>query len=114
MNYLTKPILYNTGYLLSDNDLRLKQALMPQDLSSDCFNVIPNFSNTIYCKNCHGYLNNQNRYNAFKLAQSSTQNKIRGPMISTNLMYPIYNPPVTYGMPEIPTNCPCARYVQAP
>ena len=36
-NYLTKPKLYNTGFLFNDTDSRIKQGLMPQDLSSNCF-----------------------------------------------------------------------------
>ena len=32
-NYLTKPKLYNTGFLFNDTDSRIKQGLMPQDLS---------------------------------------------------------------------------------
>ena len=119
MNYIIAPKLYNTGYLLNETNLRLKQGLMPQTLSSDCFNTVPNFSKNIYCKNCYSF--NDSRLdgsklniNAFKLAQMSTQNKIIGPTINKNLMYPIHSFDVDYRLPEIPYNCPCTDYIRSP
>jgi hypothetical protein len=114
MNYLTKPKLYNTGYLLNDTNSRLKQGLMPQDLSSTCFNIIPNLPSSIYCKNCCGdnynYLNN----NVYRIAQRSTQDTLIKPMISNNPLYPIYNLPINYGPITVPDNAPCTAYIQAP
>ena len=36
-NYLTKPKLYNTGFLLNDKNSRIIQGLLPQGLSNNCF-----------------------------------------------------------------------------
>jgi len=115
MSYLNKPKLYNTGFLQNYSDLRVKQGLFPQELSSDCFISVPNFNKSIYCKNCYGYDNPQNKYNALYLAQQSTQDKIRLPLINRNLMYPIHNDPINYGSAPPPMyNCECTRYIQAP
>ena len=114
MSYLNKPKLYDTGFLQNYSDLRAKQGLFPQELSSDCFISVPNFNKSIYCKNCYGYGNPQNKYNALYLAQQFTQDKIRLPLINRNLMYPIHNDPVEYGMCSIPANAPCTLFVQAP
>ena len=119
MNYIIAPKLYNTGYLLDDTESRLKQGLMPQDLASDCFNSVPNFSKNIYCKNCYTFDNprlngSKSNINAFKLAQMSTQNKVVGPYINRNLMYPIHNFDVNYCLPKIPNDCPCTDYIQSP
>ena len=43
MSYLTKPKLYDTGFLQNYSKLRMKQGLFPQELSSDCYISIPNF-----------------------------------------------------------------------
>ena len=56
MNYLTKPKLYNLGFLLNDKESRIKQGLMPQTISSDCFQDInekklrlnPYFNNPLF------------------------------------------------------------------
>ena len=40
MNYLTKPKLYNPGFLLNDEVSRNKQGLMPQYISNDCFSCM--------------------------------------------------------------------------
>lgn len=115
MSYLNKPKLYDTGFLQNYSDLRVKQGLFPQELSSDCFICVPNFNNSIYCKNCYGYDNPQNKYNALYLAQQSTQDKISLPLINCNLMYPIHNDPINYGSAPPPMyNCECTRYIQAP
>jgi hypothetical protein len=115
MSYFNKPKLYDTGFLQNYSDLRVKQGLFPQELSSDCFISVPNFNKSIYCKNCYGYDNPQNKYNALYLAQQSTQDKIRLPLINRDLMYPIHNDPINYGsMPPPMYNCECTRYIQAP
>lgn len=115
MNYLKKSNLYNTGYLLDDSNSRLKQGLMSQDLSSDCFNTIPNLPKFLYCKNCNLDTGTYNFNNSFDLAQKSSVYKVRGPLINRNLMYPIYNAPVNYGSPAPPMkNCACTQYIQAP
>ena len=115
MSYLNKPKLYDIGFLKNDYCLRLKQGLFPQELSSNCFISVPNFSNSIYSKNSYGYNNPQNKYNAFYLAQQSTQDKIKLPVINNNLMYPIHNDPINYGSLSPPMkNCECTRYIQSP
>jgi hypothetical protein len=115
MSYFNKPKLYNTGYLLDDTNSRLKQGLMSQDLSSDCFNTIPNLTNNLYCKNCNLETGGYKFNNPFNLAQKSSVTKVQGPLINKNLMYPIYNPPINYGSPAPPMkNCSCTQYIQSP
>ena len=125
MNYTKKPSLYNTGYVLNDDVSRMKQGLMSQNLASVCFVNNPEYdyqvntnnlqniqSNSIYCKNCYNY--NKVNYNVFVLAQKSTQNKLIPPVLNKNLLYPIHNDGVKYGLREINNNCECVRYIQAP
>jgi len=112
MNYIKKPSLYNTGYVLKDDISRMKQGLMPQNLSSVCF-INDKVNNVgINCKNCYNY--DKVNYNAFALAQKSTQNKIIHPVLNKNLLYPIHNDDVNYGLREIDNRCECVRYIQAP
>lgn len=114
MSYINAPKLYNTGFIQNYSNLRLKQGLFPQELSSNCYISIPNFNKDIYCKNCYGYDIPQDSYNAVCLAEKSTQNKIILPMINKNLLYPIHNEPVNYGSAPPSDSCECTRYVQAP
>jgi len=114
MSYINAPKLYNTGFIQNYSNLRLKQGLFPQELSSDCYISIPNFNKDIYCKNCYGYDNPQDIYNAVCIAQKSTQDKVQLPMINKNLLYPIHNEPVNYGNAPPSDSCECTRYVQAP
>ena len=114
MSYINKPKLYDTGFLHNSSNIRLKQGLFPQELSSDCFIPMPNFNNSIYSKNSYGYDNPQNKYNAIYLAQQSTPDKIILPKINNNLMYPIHNDPINYGSLPPDDNCECTRYVRAP
>ena len=116
-NYIKKPSLYNTGYDLNDDISRMKQGLMSQNLSSVCFvnsnnNSQPNMNNSLYCKNCYNY--DKINYNAFKLAQTTTQDKLIKPVLNKDLLYPIHNDGVKYGLREINNNCECVRYIQAP
>jgi len=87
---------FNTGFLSQSliGEMRIKQGLMPQTISNDCLNS--------YSK--EGYVLSKNllntRYN---------------PPISNNRMYPALETPLpTYGLRPIPSNAPCARYVQPP
>ena len=97
-NYIKKPSLYNTGYVLNDDISRMKQGLMS--------------NNSLYCKNC--YNDDKINYNAFKLAQTTTQDKLIKPVLNKDLLYPIHNDGVKYGLREINNNCECVRYIQAP
>ena len=95
----------------------MKQGLMSQNLSSVCFvnsnnNSQPNMNNSLYCKNCYNY--DKINYNAFKLAQTTTQDKLIKPVLNKDLLYPIHNDGVKYGLREINNNCECVRYIQAP
>lgn len=113
-----KQKFYTASFLPNDDEARAKQGLMSQNLASNCFSSVPNFSNGFYCNNCVGYtprLSGMYRKNAFEIAKDSTNDKLRMPLINTNnLLYPIYNPPINYGsLPPSNTN-PCTRYVQGP
>ena len=116
MNFITSTS-YQTGYLYNDSESRAKQGLMSQQLASSCFEAIPNVTTSNnYCSNCYGYQaptpNDFNISQTINLAKLSTNDAIQKPLVSNNLMYPIYNPPVTYGEPIIPDNAPCVRYIQ--
>jgi hypothetical protein len=102
MNTYTKPKLYETGYLLDDKNLRLKQGLMPQNLASVCFNTVPNV-----CKNCNKVLSTT----AFSIAQKSTSQRVTPPVLNRNLMYPIHNDPVTYGPANFKDDDVCLRNI---
>ena len=128
MNYITAPKLYNTGYLSDDSYSRVKQGLMPQILSSDCYvsssignhyNYIPkNYvsSNSTY-NTSFKPLNNRHNNNiflpAYKLATQSTQEKLYKPEINQNILYPIHNNYVYYGN-YLPNDAPCMDYIQSP
>ena len=47
MSYINAPKLYNTGFIQNYSNLRLKQGLFPQELSSDCYISVPNFNKDI-------------------------------------------------------------------
>lgn len=84
--YLTKPKLYNTGFLLNDKISRIKQGLLPQTMSNNCYVTSTGIINdTNLLKN--PYYNNQ--------------------------FFPIRMPYVEYGTP-IPDNSLCLRNIASP
>ena len=95
-NYLTKPILYNTGFLLDDKELRIKQGLLPQGLSNNCYVNI-----------------NQPIKNEYISRNIEDNNLLKNPYYN-NVLFPIKQPFVNYGIPPIPYNCPCLRNMRAP
>jgi len=88
MIYLKAPSLYNTGIINKNyNDfLRMKQGLMPQNLSSDCFSP-----------------NNWTSYEVPVKQEFSYTGENKYPVNFYNLTYNS-NPPSDM--------CPCVRYVK--
>ena len=84
-NYITAPMLFNTGFLSNDSALRIKQGLPQQELAGDCFSSFPS--------KLYGV-------------------KIRTEGDCLKNMYTIKFPEVSYGYGNIPKDCPCAKYVQ--
>ena len=95
-NYLTKPILYNTGFLLDEKELRIKQGLLPQGLSNNCYVNV-----------------NQPINSEYYVSNSISQNLLKNPYYN-NVLFPIKQPFVNYGIPTIPYDCPCLRNMRAP
>ncbi len=87
---------YKLGYLKFETAARLKQGLASQELASQCFQC----------------LYDRDRARATALAKKSVVGEVIGPLESKNMFYPIYNPPVSYGLPKIPDDCPCLRYIR--
>lgn len=96
-NYLTKPVLYNTGFLLDDKELRIKQGLLPQGLSNNCYvNVNKPVNNDYYISR-----------------SINDENLLKNPYYN-NILFPIKQPFVNYGTPNIPNECPCLRNIKSP
>ena len=85
-NYLNRPKLYDTGFLLNDRISRIKQGLLPQTMSNNCY-VTPT-----------GIINETNL--------------LKNPYYN-NPFFPIRMPYVQYGEP-IPDNSLCLRNIQSP
>lgn len=84
-NYRKIPLQFNVGFLPENAaDLRIKQGLAPQNVSSACACVLP-VQVSSPCAKCD---------------QTS--------------MYPAKQVQLSYGIPEVPDGCPCTRYVRAP
>jgi len=98
-NYLTKPVLYNTGFLLNDKELRIKQGLLPQGLSNNCY-VDVNTNKPANASQSMSYDIEEN-------------NLLKNPYYN-NILFPIKQPYVNYGTPSVPYNCPCLRNMRAP
>ena len=78
--------LYNTGLIVNDDILRMKQGLIPQNLASVC--EAPAYS-SLYKIPAYGTCNNTN-------------------------LYPFPAVQFNYGQAEIPNTCNCTAYVQPP
>ena len=117
---IPKPRLNNLGYVKNDSESRIQQGLMPQLISSSCFTSFPIGKQYLdICKNCSSCINTRSPIEnifeqPYELAQKSTQYKLIPPQVNENIMYPIHNDPVEYGMCPIPDNAPCTLFVQAP
>ena len=90
MIYLKAPSLHDTGYINTNyNDyLRMKQGLMPQNLSSNCYSPPTSYS-----------------YNV----PVDRKYACNGPNF-----YPITFPNVDYGSDPPANNCGCVKYVLSP
>lgn len=85
-NYLTPQKMFNVGFLPADSgNVRIKQGLMPQEISNDCVYTVEQYGYGNLPKEC----NNKN-------------------------MYPAKQAQMSYDLPKIPDNCPCLRYIKAP
>jgi hypothetical protein len=96
-NYLTKPKLYNTGFLLDDRDSRIIQGLMPQGLSNNCFVGINKDNNNYY-------------YNNYNISRSNLDTN----PYYNNSKFPIKQPFVNYGIQSIPDDCLCLSNIMSP
>ena len=87
---LKAPDLYNTGYINSNvnDELRMKQGLMTQNLSSSCYSPPVWYSYNVPVDNAYQCMGNN--------------------------LYPIKLPRPNYGSKAPSDNCYCARFVQAP
>jgi hypothetical protein len=89
-NYLVASKLYNTGFIPpSATQLRIKQGLIPQDISNACAYTLPP-----------------------KSAYAGQTHPQRVP--NQTGLYPAKQVQMTYDLPSIPDNCPCLDYIQAP
>ena len=89
-NYLIAPKLYNIGFITPNSaTLRIKQGLIPQDISNACAYTSP-----------------------LKIMNVGQLNK-NGVSLQTGL-YPAKQVQMSYNLPEIPDNCPCLDYIRAP
>lgn len=86
MNYLTKPKLYNPGFLYNDENSRIKQGLMPQDMSSNCYNG---------------------------MSMKKEKKLLKNPYYN-NPMFPIRSIYVNYENPQIPNDSYCLLNIRAP
>ena len=87
--YIPNPKLFNTGFLPNTSESRLKQGLLPQQISNDCQFTEPgaNLMSDMarvggVCNNCY--------------------------------LYPFYSPSPALAPGSIPKGCQCTRYVLAP
>jgi hypothetical protein len=85
-NYLTPQKMFNVGFLPPNSaNVRIKQGLMPQEISNDCLYTHESYS--------YGYLPKE---------------------CNIKNMQPAKQVQMSYDLPKISDDCPCARYVRAP
>lgn len=96
-NYINKPKLYNTGFLLNDRVSREKQDLMPQELSNNCFVGIKRSKNNDFYDN----------YNIVE------KNLLHNPYYN-NKLFPVRQPYVNYGGYGVPNKCECLYNIRSP
>lgn len=78
--------MFNTGFLPADSgNIRIKQGLMPQEISNDCLNTVEPYSYGNLPKEC-----------------------------SIKNMQPAKQVQMSYDLPKISDDCPCVRYLRAP
>jgi hypothetical protein len=86
-NYIVAPTINQIGFLKNQNSFRAKQGLASQDLAGTCQQ--PSKSSGLYNLNTGDYCAADNMY-------------------FTRLTR------LNYGDKNVPNDCPCARFVQAP
>jgi len=96
-NYINKPKLYNTGFLLDDRISRQKQNLMSQELSNNCFVGIK--------RNV-----NDNFYDNYNITEKNLMNN----PYYNNRLFPVRQPYANYGGYKISNNCECLLNIKAP
>lgn len=82
-NYLKKPILYQTGFILDDRNIRRKEGLLPQNLSNNAFIGVDRAVNNDY-------------YRGFNIVE---RDLIKNPYYN-NRFFPILEPNVDYNKLE--------------
>lgn len=82
-NYIKKSILYKTGFISDDRKLRLKQDLLPQNLSNNAFVGIDKDINNDY-------------YRSFNIVEKEL---LKNPYYN-NRLFPIIEPNVNYNKVE--------------
>ena len=83
---MTPQKMFNVGFLPSNlANVRIKQGLMPQEISNDCLHTVEPYS--------YGYLPKE---------------------CNIKNMQPAKQVQMSYDLPKISDDCPCARYVRAP
>jgi hypothetical protein len=88
-NYLVAPRLHEIGFLKNQNAYRARQGLASQDLAGTCQQ--PSKINGQYSENIGDICSSENLYMPYN-----------------------YAPNARYGGKNVPNDCPCARFVQAP
>ena len=95
-NYITLPKLTNTGFLPNSliTTTRIKQDLMPQNISNDCTYLTKSIASSM------------------KLPIPGVD--IGVAPVTNNNLYPLDSVHWSYGGSEIPNNCPCVKYLAPP
>jgi len=110
-NYINKPKLYNTGFLLDDRKSRYIQGLLSQELTNDCFvdlnKTLPKnrqLNNRKYSLSNNPPFLNNDFYGNYSINKS---NMLANPYYN-NEKFPLLQPFVSYGDNfNVPDNCPC-------
>ena len=80
-------LLFNTGFLKNSAESRIKQGLLPQELSNQC-----------------EYVTNP----------TSTLLQRSGGVCNNKLLYPFYAVPITYNLKPIKSDCSCIKMNSIP
>ena len=87
-NYINKPKLYNTGFLQDDKVSRIKQNLLPQELSNNCYVGIQKRVNN-------------NFYDNYNITET---NLLNNPYYN-NRLFPVRQPGPNYGSYNFSKEC---------
>ncbi len=110
-NYINKPKLYNTGFLLDDKKSRKIQGLLSQELTNDCFvDLNKTVPKNRYIRNRNYSLTKNSPFlnNDFYGNYSITKYNMLANPYFNNEKFPLLQPFVSYGDDfSISDNCPC-------